>query len=72
MEPNSSVVVSDRHKLKRRKFHLNMKKNLLHDDGHGVLRHISQRGCGVSFPGDIQDTPGLLPLQSSLGSLLCH
>jgi len=62
MEPNSSVVVSDRHKLKRRKFHLNMKKNLLHDDGHGVLRHISQRGCGVSFPGGIQNSLKYIPL----------
>ena len=40
----------------------------------GVGRVLDQdilKACGVSFFGDIQDLPGCLPVQPSVGSLLC-
>ena len=56
------------HKLKHRKFQLNMRKNFF---TLRVMepwnRQAAQRGCGVSFSGDIQDPPGQGPLQPALG-----
>jgi len=59
-----SVVPSDRtrgngHKMKQRKFHHSM------DDG--ALEQVAQRGCGISFSGDIQDLPGRGPVQPAVG-----
>jgi len=30
----------------------------------------AQRGCGVSFPGDIQNLPGSFPVGPTVGDLL--
>jgi len=58
-----SVVPSDRargngHKLKHRKFRLNMRKNFFTLRVTEPWNRLPKRGCGFSFSGDIQDTPG--------------
>jgi len=65
-------VSSDRtrgngHKLKHRKFQLNMRKNFF--EGDGAPEQIAQRGCGVFFSGDIQNSCGHGPVQPALGEL---
>ena len=60
------VVCSDRTssndlKLEHRKFHTNMRE-LLYGKGDRALEQAAQRGCGVSFYGDIQDLSGHLPV----------
>ena len=35
-----------------------------------ALKQAAQRGCGVSFCGDIQDLSGCLPVWSVIGYLL--
>ena len=48
-------------------------KELLHSEGdRGDREQAVQRGCGVSFSGDVQDPPGHLPVQPAVGSLFCR
>jgi len=43
------------------------KEELLHAEGDGALAQAVQGGCGVSFSGDIQDSPGQGPVQPAVG-----
>jgi len=52
------------HKLKHGKYHLNVMKNF---EGDRALEEAAQRGCGVSFSGDIQNPTGRGPVQAVLG-----
>ena len=63
-----SVLPSDRtrgngHKLKRRKFRLNMRKNFFPLRVTEHWHRLPQGGSEVSFSGDIQDPPGQGPVQ---------
>jgi len=42
-------------------------EELLPSEGAGALAQAAQRGCGVSFSGDIQDLPGRDAVQPALG-----
>jgi len=56
----------NRHKLKPKKFQLNMRKNFF---TLRVTEHWNRlpRGVGVSFSGDIQKLPGQGPMQPAPG-----
>jgi len=42
-------------------------EELFHSEGDRALDRVAQRGCGVSFSGDIQEQPGLGPVQPAVG-----
>ena len=68
------VVSNDRtsgsgHKLKHKKFHLNMKKNFHAVRAAEPWEQAVQRACGVSFSGDIQDPPGCFSIQPTIGNM---
>jgi len=44
-------------------------KELLYYESDRALEQAGQRGCGVSS-GDIQNPPGCLPVQRTLGNML--
>jgi len=61
----SNRTTANGHKLKHKKFHLNTRKNFF---PLRVMEHQpAQRGCGVSFSGDIQNPPGQGLVQPALG-----
>jgi len=51
-------------------YDLSMQKNFFMVKGDGALAQAAQRGCGVSFYGDIQDICGHLPMLPIVGNLL--
>jgi len=42
-------------------------EELLPSEGDGALEQAAQGGCGAFFSGDIQDPPGLSPVQPAVG-----
>jgi len=68
---SGSLLPSDRtrgngQKLEHGKFQLNKRKSLMVT----ALEQVAQKGCGVSFSGDIQDRRGHFHLQPAVGNLL--
>ena len=49
-------------KCEYKKFRTTLQKNFLMVKGDRVLEQVAQRGCIVSFCGEIQDLVGCLPV----------
>jgi len=65
------VVLSARtrgsgHKLKHRRFPLNIKKHFYCEGGQ-ALAEVAQRSCGISILGGVQKAPGHGPGQPAVG-----
>ena len=67
MEPDSSQwSLVTGHKLKYKKFHLNIRENLFSCEGDCTLEQVAARGCGVSVLGDIKNPTGHGPGQPAV------
>jgi len=64
---HSDGIRSNRHKLKSKRFFLNIRKYIYHSEGDCAPVQLSQGGCGVSILGDIQKPAGEGPGQLGLG-----
>ena len=60
---SSGRTRSNGQQLEHRKFHTNMWKNFFTVTLIEHWNQVTQRGCGVSFFGDIQDPSGHLPVR---------
>lgn len=45
---------------------------LLYNEGGRALAQAAQGGCGVSLSGDIQNSPGLVPVSPAPGDTACQ
>ena len=68
----SNRTRGNRHRLECKNLHVpcEHKEEHLFFEGDRTLEQAAQKMCGVSFPRDIQNSPGHLPVQTNLGKLL--
>lgn len=66
---HTNIFKDKGHKLKYMKSPSEYKEKLLYCESDRALELASQRGCEVSFSGEIQNLPGHNPVQPALGVL---